>query len=103
MSPELSSAQQELAAALQSQASQTAHYLVKRRARTYAGRLIDLDAVAPGLSGAPPETLIAVGADLLRIEAHAPRRWFGFGSEAPALNARAIMLLGRLLRRFATA
>lgn len=100
MSLQLSPAQTQLSAAFQSQADRTGRYLIKRRARTYAERPIDLDAIATGLSGAAPKMLIAVGADLLRIETHTPRRWFGFGSETAALNARALMLLGRTLRRF---
>ncbi len=78
-----------------------ARQMIKRRARAYARRPRELDTVAPGLSAAAPDTLIAAGADLLRFEAAAPRRWFGFGAEAPALNARALMLLGRTLRRLA--
>jgi hypothetical protein len=83
------------------QARRTTLQMIKYRARTYARRPRDLDAIAPGLSGAAPETLIAASADLLRLEAGAPRRWFGFGAETPALNARALMLLGRTLRRLA--
>jgi hypothetical protein len=98
MPPKISptpTARAELAAALRAQARRAAH------ARAYAGRPRDLDAIAPGLAAAAPETLIAAGAHLLRLEAGAPRRWFGFGAAAPALNARALMLLGRTLRRFA--
>jgi hypothetical protein len=94
-------ARAELAAALKAQARRTAHQMIKYRARAYARRPRDLDAIAPGLAAAAPETLIAAGADLLRLEAGAPRRWFGFGAEVGALNARALMLLGRTLRRFA--
>ncbi len=101
MSPKPSSTHPQLAALIQAQAARTACYMVKCRARAYAQQPIGLDAVTPGLSGATPEVLIAVGADLLRMEAEAPRRWFGFGGDAPAFNARAIMLLGRALRRFA--
>lgn len=104
MPPKISptpTARAELAAALRAQARRAAHQMVKDRARAYARRPRDLDAFAPGLAAAAPETLIAAGAHLLRLEASAPRRWFGFGAEAPALNARALMLLGRTLRRFA--
>jgi hypothetical protein len=55
----------------------------------------------PASPPAAPDALIAAGANLLRHEADAPRRWFGFGAEVGALNARALMLLGRTLRRFA--
>ncbi len=92
-------AETQLAAAFRSQADRTARYLVKCRARTYAKRPIDLDAIVPGLSTALPEALMAAGANLLQSERHAPRRWFGFGAEAPIINARALILLGRTLRR----
>lgn len=88
-----------LAAAFRAEARRTALLMIKRRARTYARRPSDLDVLAPGLSAAAPDALIAFGADLLRREAAAPARWFGFGGEVPALNARALMLLGRTLRR----
>lgn len=94
------SARADLAAALAAQARRTARQMIKFRARAYAARPCDLDALTPGLSAAAPAALIAAGADLLRQEAGAPRRWFGFGAEAPALNARALMLLGRTRRRF---
>jgi hypothetical protein len=90
-----------LAAALEAQARRTARQMIKARARAYARRPRDLDAIAPGLSAAAPAMLIEAGAQMLRREAAAPRRWFGFGAEAPALNARALTLLGRTLRRFA--
>ncbi len=96
------SASAELAAALAAQAQRTACQMIKRRARAYAHRPGELDAIAPDLSTAAPEALIAVGANLLDGEAGAPRRWFGFGGEVPALNARALVLLGRTLRRFPT-
>ncbi|PNG25500.1 hypothetical protein [Methylocella silvestris] len=91
-----------LEALLHARARQTVTHLVKCRARAYADRPADLDAIAPGLSEAPPQTLIAVGEDLMAIERLQPRRWFGFGSEAPAVNAKALMVLGRALRRRAT-
>jgi hypothetical protein len=97
----LSAARADLAAAFRSQANFTTLHAIKRRARTISERPLDLDAIATGLSGAGPETLIAVGADLLRQETYAARRWFGFGGEVAALNARALMLLGRTRRRFA--
>jgi hypothetical protein len=96
-----SAARADLVAVFRSKANLTTLHAIKRRARRFTERPLDLDAIAPGLSGAGPETLIAVGADLLRLETYAARRWFGFGSEVAALNARALMLLGRTHRRFA--
>ena len=69
--------------------------MIKRRARAYARRPLDLDTDCVRPSGASPEALIAAGAALLRAEATAPPRWFGFGGEVGALNARALVLLGR--------
>lgn len=72
---------------------------VKYRAKAYARHPMDLDTLVPGLSQARPEVLISVAKQLLWTEQHAPRRWFGFGGEVIALNARAALLLGRTLRR----
>ncbi len=98
----LSSARADLVAAFWSQAHLTSLHLIKHRARTYAERPLDLDAIAPGLSGAAPETLISFAADLLCVETATSRRWFGFGGEVALLNARALMLLGRTRRRLST-
>jgi hypothetical protein len=73
--------------------------LVKRRARALAQNPTALESVLPGLSEAVPETLIAVARKILEGERQAPRRWFGFGGEVRALNAKALLLLGRLRRR----
>ncbi|ACK51949.1 hypothetical protein Msil_3039 [Methylocella silvestris BL2] len=103
MSPRLSvptsSPRVNLAASLTAQAHRTVAHLVKWRARAYADRRADLDVIAPGLSEAAPQTLIAVGKDLLALERLLPRRWFGFGGETPAINAKALIVLGRALRR----
>ena len=68
------------------------------RATTPAGPMA-LETLYPGLAVARPETLIAVAEHLLEIERKNPRRWFGFGGEVKALNAKAALLLGRTLRR----
>lgn len=73
----------------------------KARARYYARRPQALDALFPGLGCAPPDTLIAIAEHLVEREARSPRRWFGFGGEVSLVNARAALLLGRALRRFA--
>jgi hypothetical protein len=86
--PTAQTARAKIAAALGAQAARTAHKMIKTRDRTCAERPHNLDAVASRLCGAPPETLIAVGAELLPIETGAPSRWFGFGGEVAALNAR---------------
>ncbi len=58
-----------------------------------------LENVFPGLSAAAPETKIAVAKHLVATERNAPRRWFGIGGEVPILNAKAVLLSGRALRR----
>jgi hypothetical protein len=85
--------------ALRTQARRTAAFLVKARARIYARRPMLMDILYPGLATADPQRLIAVAEHLLRHEHQYPRRWFGFGGEVSALNAKAALLLGRTLRR----
>ncbi len=75
--------------------------LVKRRARALAQNPASLDGVLPGLSIALPETMIAVARKILDGERQRPQRWFGFGGEVRALNAKAVLLLGRARRRTA--
>jgi hypothetical protein len=93
------SAQANAEAALQTQAMRTAVFLIKHRARTYAKRPMTLETIFPGLAAAAPDTMVAVAKQLIEMERQAPRRWFGFGGEVPILNAKAILLLGRALRR----
>lgn len=90
---------QNAADALAAQARRTAAHMVKCRARDYAQRPMALEILYPGLVAARPATLIAVAEHLLEIERKNPRRWFGFGGEVKALNAKAALLLGRTLRR----
>ncbi len=85
--------------AIAAQARRTAAYMVKCRARDYARRPIRLETLYPGLAAAKPEALIAIAEHLLEIERQNPRRWFGFGGEVKALNAKAALLLGRAMRR----
>jgi hypothetical protein len=89
----------DLADRLAAQARRTAAHMVKCRARDYARRPMTLEILYPGLAAARPDTLIAVAEHLLDIERKNPRRWFGFGGEVKALNAKAALLLGRALRR----
>ncbi|MGH6842902.1 MAG: hypothetical protein ACREDV_12590 [Methylocella sp.] len=86
-------------AALRAQAKRTAVVLIKERARAYAKRPMALENVSPGLSAEAPETIIAVAKHLIALERNAPRRWFGLGGEVPILNAKAILLSARALRR----
>lgn len=75
--------------------------LVKHRARALARQPTSLDALQPGLAVATPETLIAVARRALDTERQRPQRWTGFGGDVRALNAKALLLLGRARRRTA--
>ena len=86
-------------AVLRVQATRTVVDLIKERARAYAKRPMALETVFPGLLAAAPETKIAVAKHLIAAERNAPRRWFGFGGEVPILNAKAVLLSARALRR----
>ena len=97
--PNRLAAQAHAEAALRAQATRTAIDLIKDRARAYAKRPMMLENVFPGLSTAAPETKIAVAKHLIAAERKVPRRWFGFGGGVPILNARAVLLSARALRR----
>ncbi len=86
-------------AAFESIARAAVATLVKRRARALAQNPASLDSVLPGLSCALPDALIAVARKILDVERQSPQRWFGFGGEVRALNAKALLLLGRARRR----
>jgi hypothetical protein len=57
-----------------------------------------LETISPGLAAAAPDTMVAVAKHLIETARQAPRRWFGFGGEVPILNAKAVLLLARVLR-----
>lgn len=99
MSDQILFADSDRANAFQSQANRAVAALTKQRARAYARSPEHLDMIRPALSRASPDDMITVAIHLLRREKDTPRRWFGFGAEVPALNARAIILLGRVRRR----
>jgi len=101
MSRQTTTRETELETAFRSQARRTAIFLIKCRARAYARAPLSLENLFPGLSCAPPDVMIAIAEHLLQVERQTMRRWFGFGGETPALNAQAVLLLGRSLRRAA--
>jgi hypothetical protein len=72
--------------------------LVKQRARALSRNPAALDAILPGLSGTGPEAMIEIARRLLDGERQRRQRWFGFGGEVRALNAKAVLLLGRARR-----
>ncbi len=92
-------ARADVEAALCAQATRTAVDLIEDRARAYAKRPMTLETVFSGLSAAAPEAIIAVAKHLIAAERNAPRRWFGFGGELQILNAKAVLLSARALRR----
>lgn len=96
---EPASPEADLQTTLQSQARRTAALVTKSRARSFAGQPTALEHICRGLSTASPGEMIDIAKGLLRAERVNPRRWFGFGGEVGALNAQAILLLGRARRR----
>jgi len=99
--PNYTPAQAHAEAALRAQATRTAIFLIKHRARAYAKRPMTLENVFPGLAAAAPETMVAAAKHLIETERQAPRRWFGCGGEVPILNAKAVLLVARARRRAA--
>lgn len=85
--------------AFAAQARRTVARTIKRRARDYRDRATMLEILYPGLSCTTPQRMIAVGQSLLEtsIRSHGSR--IGFGGEVLPLNAKAVILLGRYLRR----
>jgi hypothetical protein len=81
------------------QARRSAVHMLKCRARDFARRPFELENLYPGLAAASPDAMIAIAEHLLAAAARDPQRWFGFGGEVQAVNAKAALLLGRSLRR----
>ena len=86
-------------AAIRTGARRSAIHRLKCRARDFARHPFELENLYPGLAAAAPEAIIAIAEHLLAAAARDPQRWFGFGGEVPAINAKAALLLGRSLRR----
>lgn len=95
----LGPAEQRALEEIRARARRSAVAILKQRARVFAKRPMALESLYPGLAAAAPETLIAIAQHLLDKERHAPQRWFGFGGEVGAINAKAALLYGRVLRR----
>lgn len=79
-------------------ARRSAFAAVKRRARAYMAEPMLLESLARDLAYASPECLIATGLSALANERNMRSRYFGFGGETRAVNARAAILLGRWQR-----
>lgn len=99
MSQALGPAEQRALDEIRARARRSAISILKQRARAFAKRPMALESLYPGLAAAEPETVIAIAQHLLEKERRAPQRWFGFGGEIGALNAKAALLYGRALRR----
>lgn len=85
--------------ALEAAARHTVHAIVKRRTRYFRDDPLRLETIAHGLWCADPASLIATGRTMLENERRFPRPHFGFGGEVPAINAKALIVLGRYQRR----
>jgi hypothetical protein len=83
-------------AALEAQAALTIRRVVKDRARAYALRPRDLDAIAEGLSELSPWRLVQRLTNPLWVPG--AYRWLGFGGEVQAINLRGAMLYARYSR-----
>lgn len=88
---------------MEAQARRTVAGMVKRQARYYARHPESLRLVHPSLAK-PADSLdaravTAAGWEALEAEINKPRRHFGFGGEVPSINAKAVILLGRAMRR----
>ena len=101
MSQSIAPAEDHALEALRAQARRCVAHQTKRLARDFAKRPMRLESLYPGLAAAKPATVIAIAEHLLEKERRAPQRWFGFGGEVKALNAKAALLYGRALRRAA--
>ncbi len=64
------------------------------RARAYALRPIDLDAICSGLSGLSPSKLVKMLGNI----AYLHPRFAGFGGEVPAINIKAAAVYARYAR-----
>jgi N6-adenosine-specific RNA methylase IME4 len=84
---------------IRAQARRSAVHMLKRRARDYSRRPLELENLYPGLAAASADLTIAIAEHLLARQAQLPQRWFGFGGEVKQLNAKAALLLGRYRRR----
>jgi hypothetical protein len=95
-------AQANIEAALRVEAALIVHNQIKNRARAFLKCPMALDALLPGLTErAAPDAILTLAKQMMVKERDTPRRWFGFGGEAPMLNAKALLLYGRILRRTA--
>lgn len=84
--------------AIEAEARATGRAVIKMRARAYALRPRDLDAIADGLFNLCPRDLVAALRQINAVGVMRGRRWFGFGGEVQAINLRGAMLYARYAR-----
>ena len=87
-----------IALEMEAKARRAVASIIKARARQFMRQPMQLEAIEPELATAAPNKLIETGFKILSHEMRSPRRLFGFGGEIPALNAKAVILLGRYQR-----
>lgn len=85
-------------AALQAQAGRTIRAVIKARARAYALRPRELDAIAQGLFACTPRDLILGLNAINAVSTMRGLRWVGFGGEVPVINLKSAMLYARFSR-----
>jgi hypothetical protein len=85
-------------AALEAQARKTARTMIKMRARAYALRPRELDAIAEGLFNLFPSDLVTSLSQISAVAFMRGSRSFGFGGEVPAINLRGAALYARFAR-----
>jgi hypothetical protein len=96
--PAREAAMQAAVAEMQAGARRSAALILKAAARKYLRNPLLLDILHDGLSMAAPAELIETGHHLVARERMIARRYFGFGGLVPAVNARAVILVGRWKR-----
>jgi hypothetical protein len=85
-------------AELKAQAARTVRRVVKDRARAYALRPRDLEAIGDGMISLSPRDLVTVLSQLNAVATMRGSRWFGFGGEVQALNLCGARLYARYSR-----
>jgi hypothetical protein len=84
-------------AAIEAEARATARAMIKNRARAYALRPRELDAIIGGISKDTPRNLVAILSVIIGVT-KIRHRHFGFGGEIPAINLRGALLYARCSR-----
>ncbi len=97
VAPRASPAMARAHAKIEAQAKRAVRLAIKDRARAYALRPRDLDAICEGLARASSKLMVKYLASEIRDPGR--YRWFSFGGEVPAINLHGAMLYARWSRR----